>query len=116
MNKYYVVFKVPPTSMDDWMKSTSPEERKTQMDSIMKGWQEWQEKYKASIVDTGSPLGKTKQVTKDGITDIRNDLNYLLVIEAASHEEAAKIISENPHIQMIPTSSADVMEIPHMGM
>lgn len=116
MNKYYVVFKIPAASMDDWMNSVSAEERQKQMDQIMKGWQEWQEKYQAAIVDNGSPLGKTKTVTKDGITDTRNDLNYFMVIQAASHDEAAKIVSENPHVQMIPTSSADVMDVPHMGM
>ncbi len=116
MNKYYVVFKIPTATMDDWSKTTSAEERKTQMDQVMKDWGAWQEKYKASIVDGGSPLGKTKTVTKDGITDTRNDMNYIMVIQADSHEEAAKIIAENAHIQRIPTSSADVMEVPRMGM
>jgi hypothetical protein len=116
MNKYYVVFKIPTESMDDWVKNVSEEERKQQTDQLMKQWGQWQEKYKASILDSGSPLGKTKRVTKAGITDVRNDLNYLMVIQAASHDEAAKIMAENPHVQVIPTSCADVMEVPHMGM
>lgn len=116
MNKYYVVFKIPADSMNGWVAKTSAEERKQQTDQLMKDWAAWQEKNKASIVDNGSPLGKTKKVTKEGITDIRNDMNYLMVIQAASHDEAANMIADNPHIQVIPTSSAEVMEIPHMGM
>jgi uncharacterized protein YeaO (DUF488 family) len=116
MNKYYVIFKLPTASMDEWIKNVSADERKKQTEDLMKQWGAWQEKYKASIVDNGSPLGKTKTVTKDGITDSRNDLNYIMVIQAASHDEAAKIIAENPHLRVIPMSSADVMDSPHMGM
>jgi hypothetical protein len=116
MNKYFVLFRIPVESMDAWTKSSSSEERKKQMEDVMQGWQNWQEKYKSSIVDTGSPLGKTKRVSKDGITDARNDLNYFIILQAGSHDEAAKIIAENPHVQMIPTSFVDVIEMPQRGM
>lgn len=116
MNKYYAIFQIPAASMDEWMKNVSPEERKTQSDSVMKAWADWAEANKASIVDGGSPLGKTKRVTKDGVTDVRNDMNYLMVVQANSHDEAAKLIASNPHTQMIPSSFVDVMEVPKMGM
>lgn len=115
MKKFFVLFRIPVKSMDDWMNSVPPEERKKQSDGIMAAWKPWREKYKANILNEGEPLGKTKTVTAEGIADSRNDLNYYMIIEAPSHEEAAKIISENPHLQ-IPTSFVDVIEIPHMGM
>lgn len=96
------------------MKSVSPEERNKQSGEIMEAWKPWKEKYQASIKDEG-PLGKTKTVTQEGVKDSRNDLNYYLILEAASHDEAARIVSENPHLR-IPTSFVDVMEIPQRGM
>lgn len=74
----------------------------------------WAENHKEAIVDMGSPLGKTKAVTKDSIEDTRNDLNYFMVIQAPSHEAAAEIVAQNPQIQVIPTASAEVMSVPSM--
>lgn len=116
MNKYFVLFRIPVESVDAWMNQAPSEERKKQMEQVMQGWQTWREKYKSVIVDQGSPLGKTKRVSKAGVEDARNDLNYFMVVQAASHDEAAKMIAENPHVQMIPTSFVDVMEMPKMGM
>lgn len=116
MHKYYVLFRIPIASIDDWMKNVSAAERKTQSDDVMQKWKEWAEEHADAIVDAGSPLGKTKTVTKDGIADSRNDLNYVMIIQADSHDAAAELIASNPHVQMIPTSSADVIDIPHMGM
>jgi hypothetical protein len=115
MNKYFVVFRIPTASVDEWMKNVSPEERKKQSDGVMQAWPKWFEEHAGAIVDKGSPLGKTKTVTKDGIKDSRNDLNYFMIIQANSHDEAAKILADNPHTQ-IPSSLIDVMEMPHAGM
>jgi hypothetical protein len=116
MNKYFVLFSVPAATMADWAKTVSPEERKKQSDQMMKDWGAWQKKHAAHIKDNGMPLGKTKRVTKGGkVADIKNDLNYYIIIEAESHDAAAEVIKDNPHF-MIPDSYVDVMEIPHMGM
>ena len=97
------------------MKKISPEERKKQSDQMMQDWQTWQEKHKDHIRDNGKPLGKTKRVTKSKIEDVKNDLNYYIIIEAESHDTATEMIKDNPHLQ-IPKSYVEVMEIPHMGM
>ena len=115
MNKYIVIFRIPVQSMDDWAKNVSPEERKKQSEQMMSDWKTWSEKHKDAIVDGGTPLGKTKSVSKEGVKDVRNDLNYMMTIQAASHDEAAKIIADNPHLN-IPSSFVDVMEVPHFGM
>ncbi|MDB5194903.1 MAG: hypothetical protein JWO84_87, partial [Parcubacteria group bacterium] len=95
--------------------TTKPEEMKAQMEKMMTDTQAWMAKHAASLVETGAPLGKTKSVTADGVTDTRNDLNYYCVVEADTHEAAAAMFAENPHLQ-IPTSSIDVIAIPHFGM
>lgn len=116
MNKYFILFCVPTGVMDDWMAATPEAERKSQSDQMMKDWQAWQAAHQAQIKDNGMPLGKTKRVTKDGIADVKNDINYYIVVEAASHQEAAELVRTNPHTLMIPGAYIEVMEIPHMGM
>ncbi|HEX8993754.1 MAG TPA: hypothetical protein VF803_00695 [Candidatus Paceibacterota bacterium] len=101
--------------MDDWMKNTPEETRKEQTDTMMKDWTAWMNAHQGAILDRGGPLGKTKAVAKNGVTDIRNDLNYYIIVEAGSHDEAAKLFLDNPHLQ-IPTSSIEVIDIPAMGM
>jgi hypothetical protein len=115
MNKYFVVYKVPVATMEQWRKDTDPAKMKEQSQKLMNDMNAWLEKHAGSFVDKGMPLGKTKSVTKDGIVDSKNDLNYYQIVEAESHDEAAKLFADCPHLE-IPTSTIDVMEIPHMGM
>lgn len=115
MAKYFVLYRVPAATMETWQKETKPEEMKAQGAKLMKEMMAWLEAHKSSIVDRGQPLGKTKTVTNGGVKDARNDLNYYQIVEADSHEEAAKMFVDNPHFQ-IPTSFIDVMEIPHAGL
>lgn len=115
MAKFFAVYRIPLATMDEWKKTAKPEEMKGQMEKMMMDMQAWTAKNEKSLVERGAPLGKTKSVTSAGISDTRNDLNYYCVVEADSHEAAAKMFADNPHLQ-IPTSSIDVIEIPHMGM
>ena len=115
MKKYFALYRIPVETMNEWKKNTSPEVMQEQGKKLGEDMGAWMEKHKGSFVEKGLPLGKTKRVTKDGIVDAQNDLNYYCIIEAESHEEAAKMFSDNPHF-IIPTAYVDVMEIPHMGM
>jgi hypothetical protein len=115
MKKYFILFCVPAAVMGEWMTSTPPEERKKQSDKMMQDWQVWTNNHQGMIKDSGMPLGKTKRVTKEGIADVKNDLNYYLIVEADSHEAAAEMVRDNPHLE-IPQAYVEVVEIPHMGM
>jgi len=115
MKKFFVLYRLPVATMEEWKKNTKPEEMGPQMEKMGKDMMEWSQKHEKSFVDQGAPLGKTKTVTSEGIKDTANDLNYYCVVEAESHEDAAKIFSDNPHLQ-IPTSFIEVMDIPHVGM
>ena len=110
MNKYVVIFCTPAASMQEWMTNTDEATRKTQTDKLMQDWNAWMSAHAANIIDKGLPLGKTKRVTKDGITDERNDLNFMMVVQAESHDAAAALLKDNPHLQTIPTSYAEVMD------
>ncbi|HET8581276.1 MAG TPA: hypothetical protein VFL98_02310 [Candidatus Paceibacterota bacterium] len=114
MNTYFVVFCIPADLMADWVEHTPEDERAAQSDQMMQAWAAWRDAHAAMIKDDGQPLGKTKRVTANGIEDARNDLNYYLLIEAESHEAAAEAVKDNPHVQMIPGSYVDVIEMPKM--
>lgn len=115
MKKFFVLYRVPVATMDEWRKNTRPEEAKAMSERLMGEMAEWMRKHGKSFIERGAPLGKTKSVTSQGIVDTRNDLNYYAIVEAESHEAAAQLFADNPHLQ-IPTSSIEIMEMPHMGL
>lgn len=115
MKKYFILFCVPTGTMATWMETTTPEERKKQSDQMMQEWGGWMEKMGSALTDKGLPLGKTKRVTKAGAADVKNDLNYYVILEAESHEAAAEMVKSSPHLQ-IPDAYIEVIEISHKGM
>ena len=59
---------------------------------------------------------KTKRITPEGVSDFRNEVMLYTIVEAESHDKAAKAFERHPHLQ-IPRSSIEVMEIkPVTGM
>jgi hypothetical protein len=114
MKKFVVLFCIPAATMQDWMKTVDEAERKKQTDQMMKDWQAWMKEHDKAIIDKGMPVGKTKRVMKDGAIDVRNDVNWYLVIEANSHDEAVAMFKNHPHLQ-IPEAYIDVSES-NMGM
>jgi hypothetical protein len=108
MKKYFVFYMA---SADDFKKvvdgmaNSTPEEREKSM-------QEWGEWMKSSgVVDGGAPLGKTKKVTATEISDMRNEVGGYSIIEAESHDDAAKKMQTSPHFKMIPGGWVEVMEV-----
>ena len=111
MKKYFALFMIPAKAVDEWKKNTKPDEMKSASDKMMRDWQNWMKAHERNLVEKGAPLGKTKRVSSERISDIRNDLNWYSIVEAETHEDAAKLFRDNPHLQ-IPGSSIEVMEIP----
>ena len=75
------------------------------------------QKNKKAIVDVGAPLGDTKLVNENGISNIKNLLCAYAVVKAKSHAEAAKLFFDHPHFSIFPGDSVEVMEclpIPEM--
>ena len=112
MNRYFVLFSIPARVVDEWQKNTPPAQMQAATEEMMGAWKKWMEDNGKSIVDRGMPLGRTKRVTKSGVADIRNDLNWYLIVDAESHDAAARMFANHPHLQ-IPESSVEVMAIPH---
>lgn len=76
----------------------------------MQAWGKWVQDNQKSIVDFGSPLGKTKRIDKSGISDTENKDAAYVVVQAESHEAAAKLFIGHPHFMIFPGDSVEVME------
>ena len=115
MKKFLVTYLAPASVIDEW-KKTEPEKRKEAEEKMQGEWKKWMGDHRKIFADTGAGVGKTKRVTGQGIADARNDVMLYSVVEAESHDAAAKTFAGHPHLQ-IPQSSIEVMEInPMRGM
>lgn len=109
MKKYFVFYMA---SEGDFKKvmaeipKMTPEQRKASMDD----WMSWM-KSKGGMVDMGAPLGKTKRVTPSEVQPMRNEIGGYSIVEANSHEEAAKMMQDSPHFKMMPKGWIEVMEV-----
>lgn len=109
MKKFLAVFLGSPASFDKW-KTMDEEARKEREKAGMEAWMKWATDNRASIVDDGAPLGKTKRVDANGISDIRNEMGAYTVVQAESHEDAAKLFLNHPHFTFFPGEAVEVME------
>lgn len=85
-------------------------EMKAKMQEGMVAWGKWVEDHKAAIVNGGSPLGKTKKVSAEGVTDISNEMGAWIVVQAETHDEAAQMFVGHPHYSIFPGERIEVME------
>jgi len=86
------------------------EKRKALDASGLKAWMDWGATNSAAIVDQGSPLGKTKRASPEGVTDIKNVMTGYVILQAESHEAAAKLFKNHPHFTIFPGDSVEIME------
>jgi len=110
--KFLVLYLAPASVIADWMK-TDPETRKAAEAKMQSEWQKWMGEH-ASMILSSEVGGKTKRVTLNGTSDVKNEIMLYTFIEAESHDAAAKAFEKHPHLQ-IPQSSIEVMEVRPMG-
>ena len=109
MKNFVAVFIGTPESMARWKSLDEAQRQQRERDGIA-AWKRWVETHQASIVEGGSPLGKTKKVSPTGIADTRNQLTAYTVVRAPSHDEAAKLFLNHPHFTIFPGDSIEIME------
>jgi hypothetical protein len=109
MKKYFVFYMA---SEGDFKKAMAgmPQMTPEAMKASMEEWTGWM-KSKGGVVDMGAPLGKTMKVTPTEISPMRNEVGGYSIIEAESHEEAAKKMQDSPHFKMMPGGWIEVMEV-----
>jgi len=85
--------------------------------SGMTGWMKWAEGNAKSLVDQGSPLGTTKLINAKGISETKNQIVAYTIVQAETHEAAAKLFLNHPHFMIFPGDSVEIMEcLPIPGM
>jgi hypothetical protein len=109
MKKFMAVFTGSPDAMAGWQALDAAERQRRETEG-MQAWKRWSESNAEAIVDDGAPLGKTKRITKAGIADTRNNLAAYTVVEAESHEAAARLFENHPHFTIFPGDGVEVME------
>ena len=116
MKKFLAVYLGSPAGLDEWKKMD--EAARKQKESVgIQAWKDWMTKNGQSLVDGGCPLGKTKRISATGIADTRNDLTGYTIVEAESHESAARLFLNHPHFSHFPGDAVEIMEcLPIPGM
>jgi hypothetical protein len=71
---------------------------------------DWGAAHSAALLDQGNPLGKTKRAAPEGVADIKNVMTGYVIIEAETHEAAAKLFENHPHFTIFPGDSVEIME------
>ncbi len=116
MKTFLAIYLGSATAMDAW-KTMDEDQRKLKEIAGVQAWHAWVQANANAIVDQGGPLGKTMSISKHGIADIRNDMGAYTVVQAESHEAAAKMFENHPHFTIFPGESIEVMErLPIPGM
>jgi hypothetical protein len=106
--KFLVLYLVPGEVMADWAK-TDPATRKPAEEKLKADWDRWMSEH-AKMITLTEAAGRTKAVAAGAITDVKNDIMLYSIIEADSHDAAAKAFAQHPHLT-IPQSSIQVMEV-----
>jgi hypothetical protein len=91
-------------------KQMDEEKRKARDAEGLQAWMEWGTANATAIVDQGSPLGKTKRASPQGISDIKNNMTGYVIVEAESLQAAAKLFENHPHFSIFPGDSVEIME------
>ena len=84
--------------------------RKEREAAGFQAWMDWGADHSGAIVDQGSPLGKTKRAAPEGISDIKNVMTGYVIVQAESHEAAARLFQDHPHFTIFPGDSVEIME------
>ena len=97
----------PVSALEGWAK-TDPETKKAEEKKMQNDWNAWMGKNR-SAVKTTEGLGKNKSITSAGIADAKNGMMLYSIVEAESHEAAAELFKDHPHLG-IPNASIEIME------
>ena len=109
MKRFLATYMGSASAIAEWKKMDEAQ-RKQREGAGMEAWVKWGTVNQKSIVDQGAPLGKTKRISKQGISDTKNEVTGYTIIHAESHEAAAKLFENHPHFTIFPGDSVEVME------
>ena len=110
MKRFLAVYTGSPNGFEKWQALDEAERKKREAAGIQ-AWGAWQAAQQSVIVDQGGPLSRTKRTSSTGIADVRNNLAGYVILQAESHEGAAKLFEKHPHFTIFPGDAVETMEI-----
>lgn len=110
MKKFVAIYLGSPNAMSGWEK-LSETERNQRQAAGMKAWGDWMTTHAKSVIETGGPLGKTKRINSQGISDTKNAITGYVVVQAESHDAAAQLFLNHPHFSIFPGDCVEIMEV-----
>jgi hypothetical protein len=112
MKRFLAIYLGSPAAMEKSGWSTMDEAKRKQLEaSGMKAWGDWMAAHQKAIVESGGPLGKTKRAAAQGVSDTRNSMSGYVIVEAESHDAAARMFERHPHFTIFPGDSVEIMEV-----
>jgi hypothetical protein len=109
MKNFLAIYLGSAASRERWEKLDEAT-RNDRVNAGMRAWGSWVDTHKAAIVVMGGPLGKTKCTSAQGVADMRNALTGYTVVQAETHEAAARMFENHPHFAIFPGESIEIME------
>jgi hypothetical protein len=93
MKKFIVTYHAPVGAME-MMKNATPE----QMKEGMEPWMAWAQKCGSGLVDLGTPLGNSQNVTSSGSSPSGGDVAGYSVLQAENMAVAVEMLKSHPHL------------------
>ena len=84
--------------------------RKAREAAGMAAWHKWHADQAGILADGGGPLGKTKRTDANGVSDISNNIAGYVIVQAESHDAAARLFENHPHFTIFPGDAVEIME------
>ena len=114
MKKFLVLYLAPARVIEEW-KEPDPQTRKAAEEKTQANWKKWGSDHAKMFADMGAGISK-QNVSAPRAFGHRNDVMLYAIVEADSHDAAAKSFVGHPHLG-IPAASIEIMEIhPLPGM
>ena len=110
MPRFVAVYTMKPEHLAAFRAQAKSEQEATDKAGL-KAWEEWGERNATAIIATDVMVGKTRRVTKSGITDAQNQIAGFLIVEAADITAAAALFQDHPHVTIFPGDGIDVMPV-----
>jgi len=109
MKRFLAIYIGTAASMEKWSQ-LNQDQRKAREAAGMDAWIGWGKSHASVILDQGNPLGKTKRISPEGIADIKNVMTGYVIVQAETHDAAAKLFENHPHFTIFPGDSVEIME------
>jgi len=111
MKRFLALYMAPAAEFEKIMTTFTPEQMQEGMDE----WMKWMKAHQTHLADNGAPLGKTKRVDAKGSTNTKNEIGGYSIVQADSHDAAAKVFGkDHPHLQ-IPGAWIEIIRFVSRG-